>query len=243
MQQEKEENPKEALSVLGVTQNVIEKSQLWNHESLAFHAHLQPGFERLVFMAGPNATGKSLLSKIVQAFGKKHFNTSPINVSMVERTGSGTSEMAGMRRMFMFGDESEQSTGATSADTARKGLENAKSYANEGKRALLVLDEPEIGLSEGYEYALGLLIGQKTLELPASACGVLVISHSKALAEGLKEGLGAPPSFLFTGEKPLSLEDWMTTKERLSIEDLSSLERRGLETWQAVEKVLDSSKK
>lgn len=45
-------------------------------------------------------------------------------VSIRERTGAGTSDMAGMRRMFMFGDESEQSTGATSLKTAMKAFDS-----------------------------------------------------------------------------------------------------------------------
>lgn len=236
------EKPRQSLAA--ILKDVIESSALWNHEKVPFQAKLHPGYERLVFLAGPNATGKSLLARITQSIGREHFGTTPINISMTERTGSGLSEISGMRRMFMFGDESEQSTGATSASTALRGLDNAKSYAeNDGKHALLVLDEPEIGLSEGYEYALGLLIGQKTLELPEKACGVLVVSHSKTLVEGLRQSLGQDPTFVFTGKQDLTLDGWMSHKERFTPEELLELNKQGHETWRAVAQAEQSFKK
>jgi hypothetical protein len=207
---------------------------MWLHESLPFRAHLAPGYPKLVFMAGPNATGKSFLARIVQGFGRAHHKTAPINVSMTERTGSGLSDMAGMRRAFMFGDESEHSTGTTSTKTVDTAMRTANSYVKDGKSPLLVLDEPEIGLSEGYEYAMGVFIAQKTLELPDTICGVLVVSHSKALARGLCDGLGQEPSFVHTGAEALPLQGWLNATERFSVEELLALPKKDHEGWRAV---------
>lgn len=240
--EEADDNAREGQPLVEIFQATLEESSLWNHKEIRFQARLHPGFERLVFLTGPNATGKSLLARIVQALGKAHFGTTPIIVSMTERTGSGAYEMSGLRRSMMFGDESEQSTGATSVDIVDKAFRNAASRAQEdGKRVLLVLDEPEIGLSEGYEYALGQVIGQKTLELPERACGALVISHSRALAEGLQNALGRTPSFACTGTQDFDFEDWLTHQERFSAEallQLRELEQEGRRAVMAAERAL-----
>lgn len=231
------ENPEQPAAIpqlADVVADVLERSSMWLHESLPFQACLSVSSPRLVFMAGPNATGKSFLARIVQGFGRAYHNTSPIHVSMTERTGSGLADMASMRRAMMFGDESEHSTGTTSAKTVGSAMYNAAQYAKEGKSSLLVLDEPEIGLSEGYAFALGELIARKTQELPPNACGVLVVSHSKPLARGLCDGLGQEPSFVYTGSGSKSLDEWLEQSERFSVEELQALPTVDHERWRAV---------
>lgn len=230
----------EGASLLTVAQSVLSNSQLWNHKKLPFKARLYPGNERLVFMAGPNATGKSFLSKIIKVFAHKHYKASLVCVSMEERTGSGYNGMSPLRRAVMFGDEAEQSTGATSVKTLFSAFNTVRERVKEGRHPFLLLDEPEVGLSEGYEYALGQLIARKTLDLADGVCGTLVVSHSKSLAAGLIDGLQGNPSFIHTGEPGRDLAEWLAFSERFTVDQLEELAQRGLEHWREVSAIIDS---
>lgn len=215
----------EMLFAASLAKVAVSESVLLNDPSVPFSAEISAvGHPRVLVVVGDNASGKSLFFQIMGGMGLD-FEVSPINISIRERTGAGTYEMSGMRRAMMFGDESEQSTGATSARVVATGFKNVLSRLEDGKRALLYLDEPEMGLSDGYAYALGEFIGKEVCSLPEEAPGVVVVTHNRRLVKGLVDGLGADPSLVnMSGSSVLS--DWLSAEDKKTIDDLLDLPKK-----------------
>ena len=208
-----------------------------------FSAHLSSGLSRLCVVTGGNATGKSLYVRILQSRTGSQ-NILPISISIRERTGSGLHEMAGMRRAMMFGDESEQSTGATSISTVQQGFSNLKSHAKE-REALLILDEPELGLSEDYAAAMGAWLARETLACAnPQELGVVVVTHSRVLVRALANELasvGQTPHFVCM-DAPQSLHQWLDNPVVRSVDELLDLPRVGHERRRAVASILNAKK-
>ena len=220
-------------------------SALINADGAPFTAHVAPGAGRLAVVAGANASGKSLFVQIVA--GRAHRQqTLAVSISIRERTGAGTHEMAGFRRSMMFGDESEQSTGATSVATVKKAFLNLLNYAQE-RPVLLILDEPEMGLSEDYAAAMGTWLARETLRLPAdqpNLLGVVVVSHSRPLVRAMARELATVDQALhFVGmDGGPSLTAWLDDATERTVEDLLALPALGTERRKIITRLLDDKK-
>lgn len=212
---------------------MVDESRMLTDETSPFSATMTDGDPRLVLIVGENASGKSLAFRLLAQIAGRH-GMKPVTLSIRERTGVGTQGMENMRRAFIYGDEGENSTGATSAKVVQSGFFNV----NGDKPAMLGLDEPEMGLSDGYAEALGELIGRETAASGPMCCGVAVVTHSRRLVQGLVRGLGADPVLVDMSSAHATVADWIASTETRSVEDLLALPDTGLERWRAVEKLL-----
>lgn len=225
-----------------VLQDMCANSALFSDEAFPFRLSVQQGgSDRVMVLAGENASGKSLVFQGLAAWGKREHGFSPITVSIRERTGSGLSEISSFRRTVMFGDEAEQSTGAASVRVVETGFRTAAEWASEDqKKPLLMLDEPEMGLSDGYARALGGFIARQALGLPEQAAGVVIVTHSRNLVEGLVLQLGAEPEFVHMGDENLSLAEWCAHREERAIEDLLALGQKNIDGWRCINRIVNS---
>lgn len=102
----------------------------------------------------------------------------------------------------------------------------------------------EIGLSDGYASALGELIGASARDAGPMACGTMVVTHSRGLADGLVRGLDADPAMIAmtTGDvaSPKSVKAWIASRERRSVEDLLGLSAVSLDRFRRVQRLLDA---
>jgi len=229
-------------TLLELARDMLDRSLVWNHEGLPLSASIEEGHPRVLVIAGENATGKSFLAQGLLSWGWHHHEIAPISVSMRERTGAGRSDMAGMRRLFMFGDESQHSTGATSARVVATAFRTLEARAQEKKRALLILDEPELGLSDGYAAAMGAYVASQCLAMPKLACGVAIVTHSRGLVRALATTLEQLPSFVKTGEA-VSFEEWLKGERTRSVEDLLALPDIDHTHWRKMSDILDELRK
>jgi len=211
-----------------------ENCTLFNHETAPFHAVVDHQDPKLVVITGENASGKSLFFQFVAAMVRKEEGAVALTISIRERI----SATNGMRRVFMFGDETEQSTGATSVSTLANAFGNNLDHDN---GSMLMLDEPELGLSDGYARAMGEYIGRSTHDIPAVCGGVIVITHSRSLVRGLLAGYGATPthvSISADAPQPAGIQQWLDASEERTVEDLLALREVGLDRWRQVLKIL-----
>lgn len=236
----KSELNKEGL-FLNAAKELTQETIFWTHQDNPFRANIEPGDPRIVLVVGDNASGKSFFVDNVRRIAKDiSEDVSTVSISIRERTGSGLDDMAGLRRSMMFGNESEQSTGATSAGMIKKGFSNVLSRLEEGKKVILVLDEPELGLAETFHRAVGELIAQEVKALHSeSEFSVLVVSHSRKLADGLFDGLDANPTTVTMGNHG-DFEQWRLQSEDKTLEELLSLPQQGRENFRKVSGVFDS---
>lgn len=230
------------MTLLDLTKQLLDESSLWRDPDLPFSATLEVGHPRVLIVAGENCSGKSLLAQSLTSWAKHHHGITNISVSIRERTGAGTFELAGMRRIMMFGDDSEQSTGAGSARVIDSAFQNLKSRADETHRAILMLDEPELGLSEGYAGAMGRYIGSKALIMPDLSSGVAIVTHSRVLGRELAASLNEAPSFLMLNGS-IGLAEWLKGDPVRTVEELLGLPKLNHERWKLVNKVLERKRK
>jgi len=212
-----------------------EESRAFADDESPFSMSVTDGDPRVLLIVGENASGKSLAFRLLAQVAQSE-GILPVTISIRERTGGGTHGMERMRQAMMFGDEIERSTGANSASVVARGFSNAERE----QPAILGLDEPEIGLSEGYAEALGEMIGSNALKLGGMCCGVMVVTHSRRLARGLRAGLGNDPTLVTMSATPLTMDDWLASDEKRSIEELLALPTIGMERFRAVQKLLQS---
>lgn len=230
--------------LLSLTRRILDDSAIFAGSDCPFALRLHPGSSdsRVLIVIGDNASGKSLFFQVLAGRARQD-GAAPMTVSIRERTGSGCSDVSGMRRLFMYGDESEQSTGATSLRTLQSAFSSATAWAKDGKKPLVMLDEPDIGLSESYAAAMGTYLARCSTELPENAQLVLV-THSRALVAAFRREHRArtqtEPDFLVCGDE-LTPEEWLAPPPPKSVDDLLALPNVGAERRRGVRRLLDDA--
>lgn len=237
------------MDFLKLLEDIGRDSALFTDEASPFAfgvAGGSPG-SRVVVMVGENGSGKSLLFQVMAGWARRDHGATPLTVSIRERTGGGTFEMGGMRRAMMFGDEAEQSTGATSVRVIRGAFRSASGWAEkDGKKPIVMLDEPDLGLAEGYAHAMGQWLAG-LVEGNLQVDGVVVVTHSRALVRGLAQGmrnkaLGAP-HFVNMGHGEPGMEAWLAGGPGHSVEDLLDMEALGDKNRKLVYGILERNRK
>jgi hypothetical protein len=195
-----------------------------------FEMSMVEGDNRVVVIVGENASGKSLifrmLSQRVNADGALAVTTS------IRARAEG-----GIASAFMYGDENEQSTGATTAKWIMAAFAN--NLDREGG-SILGLDEPELGLSEGYARALGELVAREIVGIPSVCGGVVIVTHSRAFVEGLVAAGARKPTFVTMSAEPVTIEQWAREPDVRSVEQLLELPTVGLQRWREVNDLMRS---
>lgn len=198
----------------------------------SFRAWVEVGSAKLCVVTGDNASGKSLFVRVIAARSQLA-KILPIAISIRERTGSGSGEMSRFKQTMMFGDESENSTGAGSVAVTSTAFANLK----RDEKTLLILDEPELGLADSYAGALGAYIAGEAAKIPDTCAGVVVVTHNKGLVRGLLEASAERPTFVHTGAE-LGLDAWVNDTTVRSLDELLALPMVGHNRWLHTNKLL-----
>lgn len=189
---------------------------------------------RVALIVGPNASGKSFVADMLGAWVRNEKpSVDVLPVSMRSRTRDG------MHRCFMYGPRGDNdSTGNVSTIALRGGLRTARERTSP---CLLQLDEPDLGLAEEFGWAMGQWIAQDDPTRVNDQCrGMVVVSHSRELVRGFLEASPLKPHFLHLGDNPQTLDDWLKTIERRSVDDLKALSDVSHERFLSVLKLLEA---
>lgn len=195
--------------------------------------HYQPprGKTKLLICTGSNATGKTFFGRLIAAYCKSpkglDGKAECLRVGMEIRTTEG------MHRAFVLqGPEHEESTGVNSTHMLVGVLRNAKNREHDN---VVVIDEPDIGLSESYSIAMGKFIAKELETLSPRTKLVAIVSHSRHLLEPL---LDFNPAFVRFGDD-LTLEEWMEEgPPPKTIQDLLNLPNQSRDIWRKINKEL-----
>lgn len=202
--------------VVDLLRGLVANHSVLSHADCPFSYYFQPGWEQVAVLAGDNATGKSFLMGAAGSRAYYDHGIEPMIVSMTARTSEG------MMRVFSYGRENGRATGEVSTRVAFSALGAIPDRLKIQRNALVVLDEPDVGLAEGFAYAFGQMLGQRINELEGNQWGVLLVSHSRELVRGLNDTLRARPSFAHT-QTPKTLDEWVNDTPRYSAEALEQM--------------------
>lgn len=215
-------------------EQTIDDTEFWGDDGL-FPARLERGAAdtRIVVVSGPNACGKSFACRyLASAIAAERPETSErgefFHIGMRLRT-SGSGQIG--PKTFVYGDESEYSTGAVSMIALNGMLKNSKTRTSQH---VIALDEPDIGLSDEYALALGSKIAGFANELPNNCDALIIVSHSRPLISKL---MPLKPHCLRFGT--LDTAAWLSSPPReATLEELDTLASRNLTGFRAVSKLI-----
>jgi hypothetical protein len=182
----------------------------------------------LVVVVGDNASGKSLMRRIVQGLCKEA-ETECIHLSMEGRGGTHYNPF----RSFIYGDESMESTGSNSAFTVLKGIETCR---GRDKPHVIFWDEPDLGLSDSWAAGLGKRIREFAEDPPKLTLAIVLVTHSKPLVNQL---LDLDPNYVHLGVTPKKASQTLTRWAELPViprdpEELRELSHKRFRTIQSV---------
>lgn len=222
-----------ALAPVKVWQEFLEIEKFQEDRERLFPSRLETGSrEDVLVVTGENASGKSLafliLNNLVRSFGKEDkIDVLVMDIGMNRRTRSG------IERAFMFGDEDLDSTGNISIKVMQTGVENSR---DKDRYHYLMLDEPDIGVGEGYHNAIGKFLSDFATPLPEKCLGLVVATHSRKITAKL---LDAGASSLRLGNDLRDVRDWVANGDiEKSLDDLTALKAISLERSRGVSKML-----
>lgn len=204
-------------------------------EDSPFQVSFEPGSDnaRLLVVTGDNIGGKSFLLSALGEYARKYLDTPYIETSMRMRTS------AGLHRAFMYGSDQDQSTGMTSVKSVMGAMRTCEQRT---EAHYLLLDEPDTGLSEGYQRALGEKLGRFANNLPAQTHGMVVTSHSRPLVRELvacSQAGGLSPHRLRMGDDLRPTRQWLDEGSAYrSLEDLERLMGMGRERMGQVNRAI-----
>lgn len=185
----------------------------------------------LIIVTGENATGKSLFCRAIGILYKQVDKIESIRFGMETRCTEG------MHRIFInAGSESDESTGVNSIHAVLGGCNTSNGRENPH---VLIMDEPETGLSPAYTKALGLYIKRFYEQRSKKLKLLMVATHSPSLVEIL-----APlkPTFIRMGWDQLTMAEFIKGSFlEKGIPDIESLRSKSNELAKKVRGCLKSN--
>lgn len=188
----------------------------------------EPGNDRFLVITGENAGGKTFYGSIINGWARDRMDDLEVMDVTMRRRSEG-----GFARAFIFGDESWESTGQISIKAVLGGLSTC---ASRTKPHMLILDEPDIGLSEGYQAALGERFAQFAANLPEHTVAFVVVTHSRLMVEKM---LAANPTLMRVGDDLRPTREWLVEGPLpRTAEDLDGLQSRSRERFKLVTELI-----
>lgn len=145
------------------------------------------GLSRLLMLSGENAGGKSLFGRLY-AQRSREAGLRCIDVTMARRTaGAGAS---GLERAMVYGSnlDDANSSGCVSLRSVMGAVRTCRDWTDPHR---LLFDEPDVGLSESYQSALGQWLAPFLLDLPRATAGRLLITHSRPMVSAILDHAAA----------------------------------------------------
>lgn len=195
--------------------------------------NIQDNNSGLTFVYGENASGKSFIARCFEIVARSRKpNKLPIrSVSVGNRTSSGP------EKAFIFGDEKSQSTGETSFKVMELAFNSIAK--EEDKDGVIILDEPDIGLSPKFSRALGKYVADFIKEHEKKNKAFFIISHNDTFIESVLKHYDSPYNSVGV-DTDFSLREWLDDDSEYSIEDLKQLPELAFAKWRGIAKVFNS---
>jgi hypothetical protein len=200
----------------------------WFREPSPFRCTLTKANPKLCVITGPNTSGKSLLRKVI------HSRYSDRKWTYVNVSQEGRCTSTGIQRLWIYGTETDESTGYNSVKMCLKMIQSAQSYTDSFG---VMLDEPEIGCSEEVQAAIGHRL-VRDFDSMTHLHGLYVVTHSRELVRAL---LPLNPTHWRLSEDGMTLEEYVNRS--VTPVDLDEVLTVGKDRWHAVSQVIKAAKK
>lgn len=182
----------------------------------------------LVVISGDNGSGKSLFLRALKA----HLRCMDGNVVILASDARARTSSGFERSHIDSADEDGDSIAAVFSTATMRSLASARAVT---VPSLLILDEPDIGLSETWSLAIAREIADLAGDMPGPLEGIVVASHNRALVARLEE-LG--PSFLRVGTDSRSTQQWLAGKAADRQQTVAEMKSDLRKRWLRIEEIM-----
>jgi hypothetical protein len=189
------------------------------------------GSGNLVIVTGENASGKSFFRRIVGGVCAR------AKIECIRISMEGRGDSFGGLRSFVYGSESDQSTGENSVGTVLGGIKTCRSRES---AHVMVWDEPDIGLSDSWAAGMGKAIAEFAREPGKHTRAIVLVTHRRALIAPL---LSESHHYLHLGDArgPRSLSEWFETP--VVPRDITQLAEESRKRWKKIQEILNEREK
>ena len=182
----------------------------------------------VLVVTGKNAAGKSFLRRWLCHILKED-KIEAIHLSQQGRASEG------FVRAFVYGDESDHSTGAISAHTFIAGMTTSRGRTTDH---VIIWDEPEIGMGEELQIGTVDWLFTQLVDWPIHLNGIILLTHSRHFVER---------AMMFPGAKFLSLDGYKTKQEwlerRLIPMNPVKMHDESFQKWRRLNAMIESNRK
>lgn len=193
----------------------------WFKDPSPFRVTFEKKHPVISVVTGPNASGKSLLRKVLSAICNDQ-KTEYIALSQCGR------REGGIMNALIYGNDEDESTGTNTVDTFLKMIGTVQRRSHP---VVVFLDEPEIGCSEEIQVALGERIVRDMDTMP-NLVAMFVVTHSRQLVRPL---LQIDPSHIRMDDD-MTLREWVD-RPVASFGELELLKALANKRWGIVSKM------
>lgn len=180
-------------------------------------------FGRVIILTGDNGSGKSLIRKLIPRQLSDLNGGEDVKVattSMDKRAGID----ANIGGLSVFNRDCEWLATSNNSFSVLKGI------VGNTKDRFVIIDEPEIGMSESLQMSVGRWLDDRLPEVIERNKCVMIITHSKRLVEQIRSDHD------FINIQGLSEREWLDKEpEMINLEDW---EKHNLEMYRALQKRL-----
>lgn len=219
----------ENLSPVDVWEEFLQLDHFKKDAPTLIPSRLEVGTRKdILLVTGENAGGKSLACFLIKHLALNFAKEDKVDLEVMD-IGMHRRTESGIQRGMMFGDEKTSSTGEVSTSVMKNGISNSR---NRKRPHYLILDEPDIGVGEGYHNSIGTFLTEYATTLPERCLGFVVVTHSRKIAKHLIE---AGASSLRLGGDLRDISDWIkdgdlekSLDELLQLQEISRVRFRGV---------------
>jgi hypothetical protein len=193
---------------------------------------------KILVITGANSSGKSFLRRLWRLVGLpegkekegKYF------IASLSQEARSTSDIS---RAFVYGDESWEATGLVTYNGIAGVLNNIKNNKDWTTPCILVLDEPEIGMSREMKYSVAQKILREVKPWPKNLAGIVVLTHSHTIVSNLMTHKDA--RFYNLGNTYSTHTDWLNRE--IKEVNLETITKESREKFRRITKMLEKVKK
>lgn len=151
-------------------------------------------------LTGENGTGKSLIRKVLHQQLKETDGEDVKIAALSMDLRAGLGDGTGSRAFIADVDWT---------CTSENSFHNLKGILKSATDRFIVIDEPEVGMSDSLQASIGVWLSEKLQEVITRNKGVLIITHSKHLVRNLNI------NHVFVNMQGKSEEEWLIEKPQL----------------------------
>jgi AAA15 family ATPase/GTPase len=189
---------------------------------------------RILVVTGQNASGKSFFRRMWRVgFDKKKIDKKSVSVLSISQESRSSSFLG---HCFMYGDESWEATGLITYNSVSGSLYNIIENKSWKGTYILVLDEPEIGMSQELQLTTARHILKKVDSWSDKLVGIVVTTHSPVFVKELMTHEDA--QFFNIGYEYKTADEWLNRE--IKELDLENLQKTALEKFREIRKLIKS---